>query len=198
MQEYEDIIRSETEKSRMTKFLTVSNDTYDYAILPLERRMTHKFRNAVADALLYMLEEELKNSNVILLPEAKAFLLTTFADKTGLTVVPIRKRDYRIPDQITIEQKKAYKGAADMFCVGLERGDRPLLVEDTISSGGTAMAVESAMRRSGFPLVGIGTLYARGDGVENILKKTGYVAKAYARFEVLDNMPRITSFYRRL
>ncbi len=197
MQEYEDVIISETEKSRVTKFLTTSNETYDYTILPIERRMTHRFRNAVADAMLYMLEDDLKNSTVILLPEAKAFLLTTFADRTGLTVVPIRKRDYKIPGQIAIEQNKAYEGAAGMFCVGLERGDKPLLVEDTISSGGTAIAVEGAMRRSGFPLVGIGALYSRGDGVENILKKTGYRAKTYARFEVLNNAPRITSVYRR-
>ena len=197
MQNWEEVIRRETEKPYMTQFLTPSKEPYDYAILPLERRLTQETRNAIADALLFMLEDELEESSAILFPEAKAFLLTTFADRTGLPVVPIRKRDYRIPNQIVIGQEKAYQGAQSMFCVGLEAGDKPLLVEDTVSSGGTVIAIESAMRKNGFLLTGIGTLYSRGDGLRNILEKTGYMTKAYARFEIVNSMPRITDFYRK-
>ena len=126
------IIVEETERSRMTQFSAPGGIKYPYVILPLESRMTPNYRNAAVSGLIYMLEKELAEATVVALPEAKAFLLEGVATGAGIPTAHIRKRDYNVPEQIVVEQKKAYGRGDRMFCVGLRSDDRVLLLDDMI------------------------------------------------------------------
>jgi len=188
--EWQRIIKEETEKCEMTTFPTEDGKgTYPYVILPFDSRINPRFMKAVIEGMKWMLKDELKKTTTIVLAEAKGFLLTPLVEATGLDVALVRKRNYRTPDQIVIEQRKAYKekaGKSFMYCVGLKKGDKPLIIDDIVSSGGTTIGIIKALEEHGFDIVGIGSVYERGDGVENVKKETGYTVKALARFEVID------------
>ena len=144
---------------------------------------------AVVEGMTWMLKDEIKKATVIVLTEAKGFLLTPLIEATGLDVALIRKRDYKKPDQIIIEQSKAYKekGAKKfLYCVGLKKGDKPLIIDDIVSSGGTTISIIKELEEHGFDIVGVGSVYERGDGVEKVKKETGYDFKALVRFELID------------
>lgn len=188
-----EVLKRETEESKVTKFESDSGP-YTYAILPLESRASPEYLDALMEGLKCMMRDEIKRANVILGIEAKAFVFTPLlARELGMDWVAVRKRDYRT-EQIIIDQKKAYKGATKLYCVGLERGDIPLIVEDMVSSGGTVVATVEALERKNFEIAGIGTVYERGDGIKKI-KEAGYDAKGLMRLEIKNNRPFVSRFY---
>jgi len=163
--------------------------------------MTPRFLEAVTEGMKRMLKDELQKATAIVLPEAKGFLLSPIAKVSDLDLVMIRKRDYRTPDQIVFEQRKAYKekeGKNIMYCVGLKKGDTPLIIDDIISSGRTQISIIKTLEQYNFDIAGIGTVYARGNGIDKVKKETGYTVKALARLEIVDGKPSITRFYELL
>lgn len=199
MADYERIIREETEKCSVTKFPTSDGKSwYPYIILPFESRISPKFLNAVIKGATKMLKKELKLATTVLLPEAKAFLLTGLAKKDGLDIALIRKRNYRMPGQMVVEQEKAYQEKEEkdlMYCVGLHEDDIPLLIDDIVSSGGTIISIIRSLKNQGYKIAGVGTIYERGDGVKEVEKSTGCNVKALARLEVKNGKPAISRFY---
>lgn len=192
-EDVKEVLKRDTEKSKVTEFESDSGH-YTYAILPLESRASPEYFDALIEGLKCMMDDEIKKANVILGIEAKAFVFTPLlARELGMDWVAVRKRDYRT-EQIVIDQKKAYRGATKLYCVGLERGDRPLIVEDMISSGGTVLATVEALKRKNFEIAGIGTVYERGDGIKKI-KEAGYDAKGLMRLEMENGRPVISRFY---
>lgn len=196
MKAWQRIIKEETEKCRITYFPTEDGKgTYPYVITPLDYRLSSDFYKAAKEGMLEMLHDEIKKSDAIALPESKGFILAGVFAETGLDLLIIRKRDYRIEDQIEINQKKAYDigGTKKMYSVGLRKNERVLLVDDFISSGGTEISIIKAFKPY-CQITGIGSLYERGNGIEMIERETGYKAKGLARLEIIDGKPKITKF----
>ena len=185
MFDWREVIKEETEKCQMTTFPTEDGkSTYPYIILPFESRITKRFIKAVVEGMTEMLTAEIEKATAIVLPEAKGFLLSPIADATGLDLALIRKRDYRMPNQVAFEQRKGYKekeGKTFMYCIGLKKGDKPLIIDDIISSGLTHISIINGLKGSGFDIAGIGIVYERGNGIENVKKETGFTVKALAR-----------------
>jgi adenine phosphoribosyltransferase len=187
------IIKRETENSRMTIFQTPEGKEYHYVILPFESRMSHEFRNAMLEGLEFMLKDELKKADTILALEAKGFFpAVLFAQKFKKDLAIVRKRDYKIKSQIKINQKKAY-GEGTLYCVGLKKSDKILIIDDIISSGGTLITTIKALK--GYNIVGIASVYERNKGSKILERETGLKAKSLAKFEVLNGRPKIKSFY---
>ncbi len=196
MLDFKKIIKEETESCQTTTFLSEDGkSTYRYVILPFESRMSLEFQEAIIQGMINMLMQELKAANTILLPEAKAFLLSPIAREARKDLVLIRKRDYHVPDQVVIQQEKAYAGKSLMYCVGLEKGDSPLILDDIVSSGGTEIAVIRSLKVLGFEIAGVGTVYERGNGIETVKKETGYSVKGLVRLELINDKPRVPRFY---
>lgn len=194
---WKDVIREETERCEITYFPTEDGKgTYPYVILPSESVWSPKYRKAIKEGMLCMLKEEIEQTDAILLPEAKGFPLTYIFGDLDLEFVFARKRDYKLDDQIRINQRKAYKSDNnnEMFIVrsrnngiGL-RGDENIIIAETIiSSGETICSIIEALRsQTECNIVGIGAIYERGNGIEHIRERTGYEAKGLARLEVIE------------
>jgi len=58
----------------------------------------------------------------------KSFLPSWLAEKYKKDLIVVRKRDYKIKDQIKIKQKKAY-GQGNLFCLGLKKKDKVLIMK---------------------------------------------------------------------
>jgi len=197
MLDWQKIIKEEIEKCEMTTFPTEDGKgTYPYIILPFDGRVTPRFMRAVMEGMNLMLKDELKKATTILLPEAKGFFLTPLIEISGLDLVLVRKRNFNKPNQIMIEQTKAYKlGENVMYCVGLKKGDVPLIIDDIISSGGTQISIINALKKHGFDLAGIASIFDRGNGVNMIKEKTGYDTKVLARLEIINNKPVVSKIF---
>lgn len=188
------IIVEETENSGITMFPSTDKKKkfYPYVILPFESRMSVEFQKAVIIAFKKLLKQELKKASCIMLSEGKAFLLAPFATAVKKEIVLIRKKDYHVPGQFVIKQEKAYKEEKKgnvFYCVGLNQEDRPLLLDDIISSGKTSIGIIKTVMKRGLEFAGVASFYERGEGLKNIEKETGLKPKAVARLEIINEKP---------
>ncbi|UCG95515.1 MAG: phosphoribosyltransferase [archaeon] len=205
-----EVLRRETENSPVTEFEGDEGGKYPYTILPMESFALPEYFSAIREGLKIMLKDEIEKADAILSIEAKAYLITTsLAEEFNLPHIAVRKRDYRIKDQVVIKRekkkhRKAYAGSENLYCVGLNKLKelnlkRILIVEDMISGGGTLLGTIKAIEDEGFEIAGIGTVYERGDGVKKI-NKAGYEAKGLMRLEIEGDKrenwrPVVTGFY---
>ncbi|MEM1535635.1 MAG: phosphoribosyltransferase [Candidatus Pacearchaeota archaeon] len=192
--DWKKVIVEETENSGITMFPSTDKKKkfYPYVILPFESRISVQFQQAMIIALKKLLKQELKEASCIMLPEAKAFLLAPFATAVKKEIVLIRKRNYYVPGQFVIKQEKAYKEEKKgniFYCVGLNQEDRPLLLDDIISSGKTSIGIIKAVMKKGLKFAGVASFYEREDGLKNIEKETGLKPKAVARLEIVNEKP---------
>lgn len=191
---FQRIIRQKTEKCRVTR-LGENGKKYDYGILPIESRLNALYLEAVTAGIADMMKNEIKKSNVIVGIEAKSFVFTPLvAKKCNKSWAAFRKRDYNVPDQIVAEHETPYGKREKMHCVGLRKGDKPLIVDDMISGGGTMVSIINEVKKH-YEVVGVGTLYNRGNGREIVKKETGFSPKSLATIDVVNGKVKVLSFY---
>ena len=114
---------------------------------------------------------------------------------TGLSIicdiplVIIRKRKYGLPGEIEVSQVTGYS-KSQLFLNGINKGDRVIVVDDVISTGGTLLAVLKSLEVAGAIVKDVVVVVKRGEGVER-LRKEGYAVKTMVDVEVGES--RVTS-----
>jgi adenine phosphoribosyltransferase len=99
-----------------------------------------------------------------------------------IPLVIIRKRKYGLPGEIEISQKTGYS-KSQLFLNGINKGDRVIVVDDVISTGGTLLATLESLKAAGAIVKDIVIVVQRGDGVER-LRSAGYAIKTMVQVEV--------------
>lgn len=106
-----------------------------------------------------------------------------------IPLVIIRKRKYGLPGEIEISQKTGYS-KSQLFLNGINKGDRVIVVDDVISTGGTLLATLESLKVAGAIVKDVVIVVQRGDGVQR-LRSEGYAIKTMVRVEVDES--RVTS-----
>lgn len=101
---------------------------------------------------------------------------------TDIPLVIIRKKKYGLPGEIEVAQVTGYS-KSQLFLNGIKKGDRVIVVDDVISTGGTLLVTLKALKAAGADVLDIVTVIERGDGV-NRLKAEGYDVKTMVQVEV--------------
>lgn len=109
-----------------------------------------------------------------------------------IPLVIIRKRKYGLPGEIEVSQVTGYS-KSQLFLNGINKGDRVIVVDDVVSTGGTLLAVLQSLKIAGAIVKDVVVVIKRGDGVER-LKAEGYAIKTMVDVEV--NESRVTSVKR--
>ena len=99
-------------------------------------------------------------------------IATALSLKTGIPVVVIRKRKYGLIGEIELSQSTGYSKGA-LFINGISKGDRILIVDDVISTGGTLLPILEILKQNGADIAGVYCVIGRGDGAKRIKDKTG-------------------------
>jgi adenine phosphoribosyltransferase len=144
----------------LTKSLTDAPITirgeYYYFIHPITDgvpELTPALLSEVADRII-----ELADTGVDKLP-----IGTALSMKTGIPLVVIRKRQYNLPNEIAVHQRTGYS-KGELYLNGINKGDRVLVVDDVISTGGTMKAVSLALELAGAEVADIVVVIERGEG----------------------------------
>ncbi len=107
-------------------------------------------------------------------------------------LVIIRKRKYGLPGEIEVSQVTGYS-KSQLFLNGINKGDRVIVVDDVISTGGTLLAVLQSLKIAGAIVKDVVVVIKRGDGADR-LKAEGYAIKTMVDVEVSES--RVTSVKR--
>lgn len=101
---------------------------------------------------------------------------------TDIPLVIIRKRKYGLPGEIEVAQVTGYS-KSQLFLNGIEKGDRVIVVDDVISTGGTLLVTLESLKVAGASVQDVVAVIRRGDGVTRLRSK-GYQIKTMVEVDV--------------
>jgi adenine phosphoribosyltransferase len=81
---------------------------------------------------------------------------------TDIPMTIMRKREYKLPCEIAVHQTTGYS-KGELYLNGVYNGDRVVIIDDVISTGGTMKALLQALEIAGADVVDICIAIQRGD-----------------------------------
>ena len=99
-------------------------------------------------------------------------LATALSLDLNIPFTIIRKREYGLPGEVSVEQVTGYS-KSKMYINGLKKGDTVILVDDVLSTGGTLKAVLTVLNTMGVTVKGVFIAIYKGTCREEIVKMFG-------------------------
>lgn len=165
---------------------------YPYFIHPLTDgvpRQTSDLLSATRDLLLHRVDWD--EVDLILSVEAMGLpLASVLSVATGIPTVVARKRSYGLEGERIIDQSTGYS-KGEIWINDVNPGERVLVVDDVISTGGTMEPVLDALIDMGVKLSGVWTIFEKDRGMQNLIDKHGWPLHSLVRIEMVDGVVNV-------
>jgi adenine phosphoribosyltransferase len=164
----------------------VDRDGYSYLIHPVSNCVPALDPELLREIVVRIIRKaELENVDKIVTPEAMGIHLSTAVSlMTDIPLVVIRKREYGLEGEVSLAKSTGYS-ESEMYINDVSAGDRILLLDDLISTGGTLRAIVGALDETGCDIVDI-VIAIRKVGGESALEGIDYPVKTLIDIEVAD------------
>jgi adenine phosphoribosyltransferase len=117
---------------------------------------------------------------------------TALSLETGIPFVVVRKRHYGLPGEVGVHQTTGYS-QGELYINGINSGDRLLLIDDVVSTGGTMIAVLKALKLMDVEIAEVIAVIEKGDGREIVETQTGLPVITLVKVDVIDGRVVIES-----
>ena len=166
---------------------------YPYFIHPISDgipRMDAKVLRATRDLIIESVDWE--KIDLIVTVEAMGLpLLAAVGDATGIPTVVIRKRSYGMEGEIRVDVATGYSQST-VFINDIKPGERILIVDDVISTGGTLEPLLETLENMGVILQDIVIAIEKGDGRERLNKeRPEWPIRSLARIDIINGKVEI-------
>jgi adenine phosphoribosyltransferase len=166
---------------------------YPYFIHPISdgiQRMDADVLRATRDLIVEMVDW----SKVDLVVSVEAMglpLLAAVGDATGKPTVVIRKRQYGMEGEVRVDVATGYSQSAT-YINDIEPGERILIVDDVISTGGTLEPILATLEEMGVILQDVVIAIEKGEGRERLAKeRPDWPIRTVARIDIIDGKVEI-------
>ena len=160
-------------------------DTYAYVVHPLTDgvpRIETDLLGAVVDESLRLLSDW--QMDAILTIEAMGLpIAVPLSRHLSKPLVVIRKRPYGFEDEIVLDQSTGYSSGA-LYINDVRQGEKVVIYDDMLSTGGTLRPVVIALRKAGVIVVGALVLAAKGDSAERLSDELDIEVRTIVRLDV--------------
>ena len=112
-------------------------------------------------------------------------LATALSLETGIPFVVVRKRQYGLPGEVAVHQTTGYS-QGKLYINGLNPGDKIMLIDDVVSTGGTMISVLKALKNMGVKIEEVVAVIEKGDGKRLVEAETGLEVNALIKVDVVD------------
>lgn len=151
----------------------VDKGGYQYFVHPLTDGASEIDPLLLEEVTLDMMKATDFDCDKIVTVEAMGIpLAALLSHKTRKPFVIVRKRSYGLPGEISIEAATGYS-RNKLFVNGLRRGDRVIVVDDVLSTGGTLTAVVRALKQSGVVVRHIHVIFNKHERPSEIEAEVG-------------------------
>jgi adenine phosphoribosyltransferase len=128
--------------------------------------------------------ENLENIDKIVTPAAMGIHISTALSlATDIPLVVVRKRRYGLEGEVALMQETGYS-KSEMYINDIREGDKVLLLDDVISTGGTIFAIMEALEKIGAEVVDVVAVINKVGG-ENKTKDRVYQVKTLINIDVV-------------
>jgi len=115
----------------------------------------------VCSGMVKMLD--LNDVDTIVVVEAMGIPIgSVLSTMTDIPMTIMRKREYNLPGEIAVHQATGYS-KGELYLNGIKKGDRVVIIDDVVSTGGTMRALLQALEIAGAEVVDICIAIQRGD-----------------------------------
>lgn len=166
-------------KEQLRKAKIIKKGDYKYilnAITEQEPALEPAILDDCANKLLERLNY--KGATKILTAETMGIpISTTISLKTSLPLIIATRRKKGTLDEVAVEYICGYENGI-LHINGIKRGDRVLIIDDLISTGGTILSMIEGVKRTGAKIEDIGAIFNKADyGGMRELKRKGFQPK---------------------
>jgi adenine phosphoribosyltransferase len=114
----------------------------------------------VACAMIKMLD--LNNIDKIVVVEAMGIHIgAVLSVMTDIPMTVMRKREYKLPGEVAVHQTTGYS-KGELYINGIQKGERVVIIDDVVSTGGTMRALLKALEIAGAEVVDVCFAIQRG------------------------------------
>lgn len=143
--------------------LVVERNGYPYFINPISDGIPLTDPALLDEVLNGLLRICRFDCDVILAPEAMGIPLAAgISMKTGIPYSVIRKRSYGIPGELEVVRDTGYSHDC-VYINGVAEGDRVVIVDDTLSTGGTMRAITSMLISKGIDVTEVAVVFDKAE-----------------------------------
>jgi adenine phosphoribosyltransferase len=176
-------------KKSLEKTSIVKKGDYSYVIHPITDGIPE-----IDVELLQEVTNEIKKHvskcgkiDKILTMEAMGIpLATALSLKMKIPFTIIRKRNYDIPGEVSVEQMTGYSKSR-LFINGLNSGDKIVIVDDVLSTGGTLKAILKVLREIKVDVKGIFIAVNKGKAKKEIMDEYKVKIISLVDIDVVDD-----------
>ena len=166
---------------------------YPYFIHPISDgipRMEAEVLRATRDLIVDMVDWT--EIDIVVSVEAMGLpLLAAVGEATGKPTVVIRKRSYGMEGEVRVDVSTGYSSST-AYINDIKPGERILVVDDVISTGGTLEPLLEALEEMGAILKGVIIAIEKGEGRERLAKeRPNWPIKTLARIDIIEGRVEI-------
>lgn len=166
-------------KEQLRKGKVIKKGNYQYIVNPITEQEPALEPAILIDCADKLLEKlNYKKATKIITPEAMGIpIATVISLKTAIPLVIATKRKKRVLNEIAVKYICGYEKGV-LHLNNIKKGDKILIIDDLISTGGTIMAIIEGVRKLGGEVIDIGAIFNKVDyqGLEK-LEKLGFQPK---------------------
>ncbi|ELY68772.1 hypoxanthine/guanine phosphoribosyltransferase [Natrinema versiforme] len=133
----------------------IDKDGYEYLVHPISNGVPQLDPTLLREVVTEVMQTADLDVDKIIAPEAMGIhLATALSLQTDIPLVVIRKRPYGLEGEVSLHQETGYS-ESEMYINDVEDGDRVVIVDDMLSTGGTLAAICDALDGIGADIVDI-------------------------------------------
>ena len=164
----------------------IEKDGYHYFVHPISDGVPTLDPELLREISIKLIRKaNLDEVDKIVTPAAMGIHISTAVSlMTDIPLVVVRKRQYGLDGEVALSQVTGYS-ESEMYMNDVYEGDRVLLLDDVLSTGGTLKALCGALEEIGADIVDIVTVIKKVGG-DNALENTKYEPKTLINVDVVD------------
>ncbi|MDG5817470.1 hypoxanthine/guanine phosphoribosyltransferase [Natronococcus sp. A-GB7] len=164
----------------------IEKDGYHYFVHPISDGVPKLDPGLLREIVIRIIRKaDLEDVDRIVTPAAMGIHISTAVSlMTDIPLTVIRKRQYGLDDEVAIFQETGYS-ENEMYINDVREGERVLVLDDVLSTGGTLAAVLEALDEIGAEVIDTVAVIKKAGG-ENKVADAGYDAKTLINVDVVD------------
>jgi adenine phosphoribosyltransferase len=164
----------------------IEKNGYHYFVHPISDGVPMLRPELLREIVIKIIRKaELEDVDKIVTPAAMGIHISTAVSlMTDIPLVVVRKRQYGLDGEVSLAQVTGYS-ENEMYVNDVFEGDRVLVLDDVLSTGGTLAGLTGALEEIGADICDIVSVIKKVGG-ENKLADAGYAAKTLINVDVVD------------